>query len=276
MAQHAQERRNVKPKRPARLIAAAEKNITVIRENVPVMALTGVAFGASYGHIAKLCGDYGPHGWVQYATAGCVDLLCIIGAEERQRDKRIGRPRKGAVSWPTLVLIAGIMVTLAANIATSDRHFLGYCVAAWPAGALLLAVSILERRTSHMTVPATFSTRAVARRRAQESGTGTALPAQAVPVPEQATSAAGTGGAVSDEASQPWTDEDLVAEARRQWQEHAAMGVRLSQSRFELALKKSPRGGAGRTRVIDALKVVRAEAEAAAQPDVPEASEAVG
>lgn len=152
---HAQEKETVKPKRPAKLIAAAEKNITIIRENVPVMALTGVAFGASYGHIAKLCGDFGPHGWVQYATAGCVDLLCIIGAEERQRDKRIGRDRSwGFVSWPTLVLVVGILVTLAANVATADRHPFGYFVAAWPAGALLLAVSILERRTSHSGVTA--------------------------------------------------------------------------------------------------------------------------
>lgn len=134
---------------PRKLIPAACASLTAIRENVPVLLLTGVAFGASYGHIAKLCGDFGPHGWVQFATAGCVDLLCIIGAEERQRDKRIGRPRRGFVTWPTVVLFVGIAVTLAANAATAERQFFGYCVAAWPAGALLLAVSILERRASY-------------------------------------------------------------------------------------------------------------------------------
>lgn len=148
MSRHAQERKTVKTDWPRKLIPAACASLTAVRENVPVMLLTGVAFGASYGHIAKLCGDFGPHGWVQYATAGCVDLLCIIGAEERQRDKRIGRPRTGFVTWPTIVLFVGIAVTLAANAATAERQFLGYCVAAWPAGALLLAVSILERRAS--------------------------------------------------------------------------------------------------------------------------------
>jgi hypothetical protein len=131
-------------------LATARVSVTAMRENAPVLLMTGIAFGGSYGHIAELCGKYGPHGWVQYATAGCVDLLCVIGAEERQRDKRIGRARNGKkVTWPTVILFIGIMVTLAANAATADRSFLGYCVAAWPAAALLLAVSILERRASY-------------------------------------------------------------------------------------------------------------------------------
>src|SRR5512135_2434071 len=108
MSRHAQEKATVKRSIP----------VTAIRENVPVMALAGIAFGASYGHIVELCHDHGQHGWVQFATAGVVDLLCIIGAEERQRDKRIGRPRTG--KWPTwsaVVLVIGIVLTLAANIA---------------------------------------------------------------------------------------------------------------------------------------------------------------
>lgn len=232
--------------------------LATIRENVPVMALAGIAFGASYGHIVELCGRHGPHGWVQFATAGCVDLLCVIGAEERQRDKRFGRPRVGKwVSWPTLVLIIGIALTLAANIATAKPDLLGWFVAALPAGALLLAVSVLERRASF---EAPASTKAN-RRRYRTAGTdpvASPVPAEAAaPEPVPAKVPAGEG------PQQPWTDEDLVAEARRQWAEHAEMGVRLSQSRFELALKKSPRGGAGRPRVIEALRIVRAEMDGA-------------
>lgn len=147
---HAQERATVKLNWASQFLATARVSVTAVRENVPVLLMTGIAFGGSYGHIAELCGRYGPHGWVQYATAGCVDLLCVIGAEERQRDKRIGRARNGKkVTWPTVILFIGILVTLAANAATADRSFLGYCVAAWPAAALLLAVSILERRASY-------------------------------------------------------------------------------------------------------------------------------
>ena len=150
MPRHAQEKATVKLNWASQFLTTARVSVTAVRENVPVLLMTGIAFGGSYGHIAELCGKYGPHGWVQYATAGCVDLLCVIGAEERQRDKRIGRARNGKkVTWPTVILFIGILVTLAANAATADRSFLGYCVAAWPAAALLLAVSILERRASY-------------------------------------------------------------------------------------------------------------------------------
>ena len=105
--QHAQEKRTMRSSRPARLIAALRRNITTVRENVPVMALAGIAFGASYGHISKLCGEHGQHGWVQYASARGVDLLCIMGAEER-RGISVSRARAGAVvSWPAIVLVIG-------------------------------------------------------------------------------------------------------------------------------------------------------------------------
>ena len=231
----------MKTKRPAKLIATAEKNITIIRENAPVITLTGVAFGASYGHIAKLCGDYGPHGWVQYATAACVDLLCIIGAEERQRDKRIGRERKwGFVSWPTLVLVAGILVTLAANIATAEPHIFGYCVAAWPAGALLLAVSVLERRTSHAAVPAAAGPAAAPRKRAAEAKASPAAgyqlasdPAPAVPQPVLPPVPAAEPAASAAEPGER-NDEELLRDARAYRDELAAKGERVSKEKLRL------------------------------------------
>ena len=138
----------MKAKHPGRITAA--------RENVPVIILVGIAFGASYGHILTLCGEHGPHGWVQYATAGVVDLLFAIGAEERQRDRRIGRQRTSKwVSLPMVVMITGVALTLTANLATAQPGLWGYFVAALAAGALLLALSILERRTSYKAAPAT-------------------------------------------------------------------------------------------------------------------------
>lgn len=252
-SKHAQERRTVKRNIP----------VTAIRENVPVMALAGIAFGASYGHIVELCGEHGPHGWKQYATAGVVDLLCIIGAEERQRDKRIGRPRNGRVSWPAVVLVTGIALTLLANIATAEPGPLGYFVAALPAGALLLAVSVLERRASH---EAPASTRTERRRGAASTGTADRKMADPVPAPAGAPVPA-TATTAGEDSPQPWTDHDLITEARKQWREHSAMGVRLTQSRFEMTLKKSPRGGAARGRVIKALGAVRAEMDAAPAED---------
>lgn len=222
----------MKVARSAKLAAASRRNFTTVRENVPVMALAGVAFGASYGHIAKLCGDYGPHGWVQYATAGCVDLLCIIGAEERQRDKRIGRERIGKwVSWPTLVLVIGIALTLAANLATADRRILGYFVAALPAGALLLAVSVLERRVSHGAVPKAASTKAMTRKQAADASTGPAAEYQMPAAPVPAVPAA----VVAAEPAERSFD-DLLKEARAYRDELAASGERVSKDKLRLRL----------------------------------------
>jgi len=242
--QHAQERRIVKP---SRLAAAWRRNFTAVRENVPVMALAGIAFGASYGHIVKLCHDHGQHGWVQYATAGVVDLLCIIGAEERQRDKRIGRPRMG--KWPTwsaVVLVAGIVLTLAANIATAEPGFLGYFVAALPAGALLLAVSVLERRASYEAPAVTKASRRQSRT-ASPAGEYQPVPASS-PVPEPVPAAEPAAStAIPGERS----DDELLREARAYRDELAGAGERVSKEKLRLRL------AVGSGKALDLLRTLR-------------------
>jgi len=257
----------MKAARSAKLIAASRKNLTTVRENIPVMALAGVAFGASYGHIAKLCGDYGPHGWVQYATAGCVDLLCIIGAEERQRDKRIGRERVGKwVSWPTLVLIIGIALTLAANLATADRRIPGYFVAALPAAALLLAVSVLERRVSHGTVPKAASTKATVRKQAPDGGTRPAVEHQpaAVPVPVVPQPVPVAEPAASTAVPGERSDDELLREARAYRDELAAAGERVSKEKLRLRL------AVGSGKALELVRVLKEDE----QDEAREASEA--
>jgi hypothetical protein len=234
----------MKAARSAKAIEASRRNITIIRENVPVMALAGIAFGGSYGHIVQLFGDYGLHGWDKYAAAATVDLLCIIGAEERQRDKRIGRVRGwGFVSWPMIVLIIGICATLAANLATAVPGVLGYCAAGWSAVALLLAVSVLERRTSSGAVPETASTKTAPRKRDRETGSGTADEYQA----------AGPGG-TGETARQAGerTFAELLAEARAYREERAAAGERTpTKDRLRLRL------GVGSSKALDLLQALK-------------------
>lgn len=221
-ARHAQEKATVK----------RSITLSAIRENVPVLALAGIAFGASYGHIVKLFGDHGPHGWVQYAGAATVDLLCIIAAEERQRDKRISRPRRGKfVTWSAVVLIIGIAATLIANLATADPGPLGICVAAWPAAALLLAVSVLERRAS-FEAPAGTRT---ARRRSRAAGTEPAAVAPE-PVPAASTAVPVQEAAQDDAAMAERTPEILLAEARAYRDELASAGERVSKDKLRLRL----------------------------------------
>ncbi|MEV4291865.1 hypothetical protein AB0K40_40725 [Nonomuraea bangladeshensis] len=54
--------------------------------------------------------------------------------------------RRGPVSWPVLVLTGGIVLSLAANLAQATPTLWGWITAATPAGAFLVAVSMLERR----------------------------------------------------------------------------------------------------------------------------------
>ncbi len=120
-----------------------------VRNNAAAWVVAGIAFSGSFSHIVELCEKHGQRGWAANATAACVDLLCFMGAEERQRDKRINRqPKYGFTRWPTVVLLGGIVLTLAANLATASKGPWGKVVAAIPAVCLLVAVSIIERRAN--------------------------------------------------------------------------------------------------------------------------------
>lgn len=240
---HAQEKATVKRSIP----------VTAIRENVPVLALAGIAFGASYGHIVELCGEHGPHGWKQYATAGVVDLLCIIGAEERQRDKRISRPRTAKwPSWSAVVLVIGIALTLFANIATAKQGFLGYFVAALPAGALLLAVSVLERRASFEAPASTKRDR-----RKVAASTGTAERQETAPVLPAATPEPAPSTAPAKASPEPvpaeQTFEALLADARKYRDELTVAGERLSKDKLRI------RFAIGSGKALDVLRALKDE-----------------
>jgi hypothetical protein len=114
----------------------------------PVLVLALIAGAGSFTHIRETAIEHGQTGPMAWAVAVCVDLTCVMAARERQRDKKTGRKRNGRLSWPTLVLVAGIALSLAANLAQAEPSPWGWITAATPAGAFLIAVSMLERRTS--------------------------------------------------------------------------------------------------------------------------------
>jgi hypothetical protein len=121
--------------------------IGLLLDSGPVVVLAVIAGAGSFTHIRDTAAEHGQRGPMAWAVAVCVDLTCVMAARERQRDKRIGR-HAGPVSWPTLVLVGGITLSLAANLAQAGPSAWGRVVAATPAGAFLVAVSMLERRSS--------------------------------------------------------------------------------------------------------------------------------
>ncbi|MEV4293033.1 DUF2637 domain-containing protein [Nonomuraea bangladeshensis] len=114
----------------------------------PVLVLALIAGAGSFTHIRDTASDHGQSGWMAWAIAVCIDLTCVMAARERQRDKRTARVRRGLISWPVLVLTGGVILSLAANLQQADPTVWGWITAATPAAAFLVAVSMLERRTS--------------------------------------------------------------------------------------------------------------------------------
>ncbi|GAA2441097.1 hypothetical protein GCM10010191_66500 [Actinomadura vinacea] len=121
--------------------------VAAVADSGPVLVLAGIAAAGSFTHIRDTAAEHGQGGWMAWAIAVCIDLTCVMAARERQRDKRTER-RTGRLSWPTLVLVGGILLSLAANLAQAEPSVWGWLSAATPAGAFLVAVSMLERRAS--------------------------------------------------------------------------------------------------------------------------------
>ncbi|GGK62747.1 SpdA protein [Planomonospora parontospora subsp. parontospora] len=114
----------------------------------PVLVLALIAGAGSFSHIRQTAVEHGQTGWMAWAVAVCVDLTCVMAARERQRDKKTGRERTGPLSWPTFVLVAGIVLSLAANLHQAEPSVWGWLTAGTPAAAFLVAVSMLERRAA--------------------------------------------------------------------------------------------------------------------------------
>lgn len=128
-----------------RLIAAADA--------LPVAVLAAIAGAASFTHIRETATQHGQSGPMAWATAICIDLTCVTAARERQRDKQNGSTA-WRLSWPTIVLAAGVLLSLAANLAQAQPTAWGRIVAAVPSAAFLIAVSMIERRAASRPRPA--------------------------------------------------------------------------------------------------------------------------
>jgi hypothetical protein len=118
-----------------------------VADTGPVVVLAAIAAAGSFTHIRDTAREHGQHGWMAWAVAVCIDLTCVMAARERQRDKRTGR-NAARLSWPTCVLVGGILLSLAANLAQAHPTVWGQVTAGTPAAAFLVAVSMLERRAA--------------------------------------------------------------------------------------------------------------------------------
>ncbi|SNT61041.1 Protein of unknown function [Streptosporangium subroseum] len=200
-----------------------------LADSAPVLILAAIAGAGSFTHIRDTATQHGQSGWMAWAVAICVDLTCVMAARERQRDKKNGRQRDGWISWPTLVLISGIALSLAANLAQAEPSAWGWITAATPAGAFLIAVSMLERRATDprpepspalVPVPDAVPQTVPAAGAVPEGATGSAAPAPlpGLAVPGQNESQNGAENGQNDSG----TAGPLLDYARRVADEHHA------------------------------------------------------
>jgi hypothetical protein len=134
-------------------MADARRRAAWLLDTGPVLILAAIAGAGSFVHIRDTAAQHGQHGPMAWAIAVCIDLTCVMAARERQRDKRTGRATR-RLSWPVLVLAGGVLLSLAANLDQAQPTTWGRITAATPAAAFLVAVSMLERRTTHQPAPA--------------------------------------------------------------------------------------------------------------------------
>jgi hypothetical protein len=127
---------------------SAARRLLAVADALPVTVLAVIAGAGSFTHIRDTAAQHGQHGPMAWAIAVCIDLTCVMAARERQRDKRTGRAAH-RLSWPVLVLTGGVMLSLAANLDQAQPTTWGRITAATPAAAFLVAVSMLERRSTH-------------------------------------------------------------------------------------------------------------------------------
>ena len=126
---------------------SAGRRLLAVADALPVTVLAMIAAAGSFTHIRDTAAQHGQEGPMSWAVAVCIDLTCVMAARERQRDKQQGVVTR-RLSWPTVVLAGGVLLSLAANLAQAQPTTWGRIVAAVPPAAFLVAVSMIERRAA--------------------------------------------------------------------------------------------------------------------------------
>ncbi|HEV2376513.1 MAG TPA: DUF2637 domain-containing protein [Streptosporangiaceae bacterium] len=86
---------------------------------------------------------HGQPGWVAALTPLSVDGMIVAASTTLLADSRLGR-KGGALPWT--LLVAGSVVSLAANIAAAEPTLIGRVIAAWLGFALIISYELLTRQ----------------------------------------------------------------------------------------------------------------------------------
>ena len=110
-----------------------------------VLGVIGAAAGFTHTH--NWAAHHGQTGWLAWADAVVIEGMTVVAAFEIHRDRQTGRP--GRISLPVVVLVAGFVVQMAAQVAEAEPTPAGWLLAAMPALGFLTVVKLLMRRLPH-------------------------------------------------------------------------------------------------------------------------------
>lgn len=113
--------------------------------NVSAGAVAAIAAWSSYSHMVDVALAFGERPEVAYALPFSVDGMLIVASVVMVDDKRRSHRVRPVAR---LAFTAGVLASVAANVAAAQPSAGARIVAAWPAVALLLVVEMLARPTA--------------------------------------------------------------------------------------------------------------------------------
>jgi hypothetical protein len=105
-----------------------------------------IAGTVSYLHMHLLVELHGQPGWVAALTPLSVDGMIVAASTTLLAESRSGR-RGGLLPW--VLLVAGSVASLAANVAAAEPSLTGRVIAAWPSFALIASYELLMRQVRY-------------------------------------------------------------------------------------------------------------------------------
>ena len=121
---------------------AGSGRLDTILANTIAGVLGAAAFAVSFTHVRDTAARAGQGGLVAVAIAVSVELMALAAITEIRRRTRRGEQAR----WPRCVLVLGVAMSLASNLATAQHTTWGYVMAGWPAIAFLAVAGMLETR----------------------------------------------------------------------------------------------------------------------------------
>jgi hypothetical protein len=127
-----------------RVVSGDRADRWIRRTTIGCVGILAVIAGTvSYLHMHLLVELHGQPGWVAALTPISVDGTIVAASTTLLADSRAGR-RGGALLW--LLLGAGSVASLAANVAVAEPTMTGRVIAAWPSFALIGSYELLMRQ----------------------------------------------------------------------------------------------------------------------------------